>query len=170
MEKREQAGYAYVVPVTPRGIWSSQLYLHGTSTVFSLVLIGLGAKLVNIPGGIIILVPPAGLAFLWNLGALAALFIRLNRRGIHPGIRVGVDLFFWLGFGAVSILMAATWSTWSLNMPKERDGSELLVFVKAAVIFAILEAVIHIALFIVDCYQTHVENRTKKLIRLASKE
>lgn len=69
-------------------------------------------------------------------------YFRKNGQDIHPGTRVGIDLIVWLGFGAVAVMMAATWSTWDTNMAERYYGGANFVLVQMAVVLATIEALV----------------------------
>ncbi|KID96652.1 hypothetical protein MAJ_07396, partial [Metarhizium majus ARSEF 297] len=177
---------AYTLRTTPEGLQTVKLWIRLLSAAICTILIGVGIKLGDVPGVIIILLSPAsipspklaaarqgvssngrqaGATLIWNVAMIMVRYFRKNGQDIHPGTRVGIDLIVWLGFGAVAVMMAATWSTWDTNMAERYYGGANFVLVQMAVVLATIEAFVHIALFIIACHETHVHNRYKKFIR-----
>ncbi|KAG8409678.1 hypothetical protein J3458_018766 [Metarhizium acridum] len=178
---------AYTLRTTPEGLQTVKLWIRFLSAAICTILIGVGIKLGDVPGVIIILLSPAsipppsqtgrrpakrssdgrqaGVTLIWNVAVIMVRHLRRNGQDIHPGTRVGVDLIVWLGFGAVAVMMAATWSTWDTNMAETHYDGVKFVLVQMAVVLATIEAFVHIALFIIACHETHVHNRYKKFIR-----
>ncbi|EFY89298.1 hypothetical protein MAC_04679 [Metarhizium acridum CQMa 102] len=196
---------AYTLRTTPEGLQTVKLWIRFLSAAICTILIGVGIKLGDVPGVIIILLSPAsipppsqtgrrpakrssdgrqaGVTLIWNVAVIMVRHLRRNGQDIHPGTRVGVDLIVWLGFGAVAVMMAATWSTWDTNMAETHYDGVKFVLVQMAVVLATIEALVlpapvgikaisansarfvHIALFIIACHETHVHNRYKKFIR-----
>ncbi|KAH0599221.1 hypothetical protein MHUMG1_03338 [Metarhizium humberi] len=138
---------AYTLRTTPEGLQTVKLWIRLLSAAICTILIGAGATLI------------------WNVAMIMVRYFRKNGQDIHPGTRVGIDLIVWLGFGAVAVMMAATWSTWDTNMAERYYGGANFVLVQMAVVLATIEAFVHIALFIIACHETHVHNRYKKFIR-----
>lgn len=82
----------------------------------------------------------AGVTLIWDAALILVGIFRKSSPDIHPGTRVGFDLIIWLGFGAVAVMMAATWSTWGPNMgDSEQDGVKF-VMVQVSVILSTVEA------------------------------
>lgn len=84
----------------------------------------------------------AGATLIWNVAMIMVRYFRKNGQDIHPGTRVGIDLIVWLGFGAVAVMMAATWSTWDTNMAERYYGGANFVLVQMAVVLATIEALV----------------------------
>ncbi|KAH6998362.1 hypothetical protein BKA56DRAFT_664955 [Ilyonectria sp. MPI-CAGE-AT-0026] len=146
--------------VSSRGMWSTKLTLRIISIIFCIVIIGVAAS-VAVDWSLfplVTLVPPAGVAFIWNFSESICLCVRRGHRGIHPGAVVGVDLILWLGY-LVAIVIFAIWTGIA-------DGyyyTYYTAFTNYRAIFGIgiIEILLHMILFIMGCYETSVRNRNQ---------
>lgn len=84
----------------------------------------------------ILTVCQAGCAAFWNLATIICTIVRKNRSDLHPGLRVAIDLFMWLGFGAMSVLMASIWSIWANLEDSPGNTASSLLAVKVSVVLA----------------------------------
>ncbi|KAH6898286.1 hypothetical protein B0T10DRAFT_102967 [Thelonectria olida] len=158
------------VLASPRGMWSSKLTLRIFSIVFSLIIIGVAAGVAIydlLP--IVEFCPPAGLAFIWNVAESICICVRGGHRGIAPGAVVALDLLIWLGYLA-AVVFHGIWGISdyyyeygyeSGNEFSEGHGS---AYGRALFSFGIMEILIHIALFIIACYETHDRNKRTQVV------
>ncbi|KAF7549564.1 hypothetical protein G7Z17_g6301 [Cylindrodendrum hubeiense] len=147
--------------VSSKGMWSTKLIFRIISIVCCLVIIGISASVV-VSGpyytAIIVLGPPAGIAFIWNVSEGICLCVRRGHRGIHPGAVVGVDLVLWLGY-LVAVVLFAIMTGVADGYYGYYEYYGGLTNQRAIFAFGILEIIIHLTLFIIGCYETSVRNR-----------
>ncbi|KAK2616683.1 hypothetical protein QQS21_000295 [Conoideocrella luteorostrata] len=118
------------------------------------------------------------LAFLWSLAELIVRCARKWKAGIHPGAHVGVCLCLWIGAVIVGSLLAAIadydyygtscreyrYSTYRAR--RCRDGSPPIFIGSTALV--LLLALVEIVIFIIACVDTHIRNRWRRNIVIAS--
>lgn len=72
---------------------------------------------------------------LWDIGLIITSLLWYGR-DVRPGARVGIDLFIWLAFGAMAILMAFMWGIWGYAMGDLQYDMFLFTLVKVSVFVA----------------------------------
>ncbi|CAM1506543.1 Fc.00g061840.m01.CDS01 [Cosmosporella sp. VM-42] len=175
MEQPQQQPYQKPLPVytSPKGMWASKLSLRIVSMIFSIVLIGISTSMSSDGYDItpiVLMVPPAALALLWDFSESICLCVRGGHRGIHPGACVGLDLIIWLGFAIISILFglfgyASYWYHEAYRYDYYgNDYSSSLTLNRADIAFGAVLTLIHFALFVIACYETNKRNRKPQVI------
>ncbi|OAA35543.1 hypothetical protein NOR_07928 [Metarhizium rileyi] len=120
--------------------------------------------------------PIFAVAFLWSLVELIVRCARKWKAGIHPGAHVGVCLCIWLaalGVGALlAIFVTQPWyyelcSRSSRSSRRSCSRYQNSMFVGSTVL-ALLLAIFEFAIFAIACADTHVRNRWKRSVVVAS--
>ncbi|KAG8410353.1 hypothetical protein J3459_017163 [Metarhizium acridum] len=122
--------------------------------------------------------PVFAVAFLWSLVELIVRCSRNWKAGIHPGAHVGVCLCLWLGAVIVGALLAVfVAQPWYYESCSSSSGSSDSygscsrysdpMFVGSTVL-ALLLAAVEFILFVIACADTHVRNRWKRSVVIAS--
>jgi hypothetical protein len=113
-------------------------------------------------------------AFLWSLIELIVRYSRQWKSGIHPGAHVGVCLCIWLGAVIVgSILAVFVTQTWYYNCSSTSSRYSACyrysdpMFVGSTVLILLLSA-FEIVIFIMACTDTHIRNKWKRSVVIAS--
>ncbi|EEY22613.1 predicted protein [Verticillium alfalfae VaMs.102] len=106
-------------------------------------------------GPLLMMGPPAILAFLWNCVDFLCLSVVNDRQGVHPIACIIVDGLLFLGLGAMSGVIAFTLSKlddsgYYFAFFQDEAGEEYLRIVLG---FGILAAVLHLAMSILACFE-----------------
>ncbi|KAL2186966.1 hypothetical protein L209DRAFT_752783 [Thermothelomyces heterothallicus CBS 203.75] len=171
--------------VSPPGTWKTKLGIRAASIVFLIVLSGLAGSLAadsRLDGTtllIVVLGPAAVVTFIWDIAESICIWKRGGHRGIHPGAVVAIDLLAWLGWGLVDLLVipysiiltsdyyvANHWSDDEYGYSEPGADPEYEAVLRdvhgkgrAVACFAVLTTIIHFAVFVIACYETHIRNR-----------
>ncbi|KAF3354074.1 hypothetical protein VDGD_06384 [Verticillium dahliae] len=139
------------------GYWWSRLSLRLLSAVFNIAAIGFSVfYLTNWTiGPLLMMGPPAILAFLWNCLDLLCLCVVNDRQGVHPIACIIVDGLLFLGLGGMSGVIAFTLSKlddsgYYFAFFQDEAGEEYLRIVLG---FGILATILHLAMSIVACFE-----------------
>jgi hypothetical protein len=161
---------------SPKRMWASKLTLRIISTVLDLILIGVSASLGTnwSSPAIIFFLPPACVAFVWNVAEGISILARGGRRGIHPGACVGVDLILWLGFLVASvmyILFGYGWYFYTYGDIYFTDSdilgtsaSTYATLNRACLAFGFMEVILHFSLFVIACVETSRRNQASTVV------
>ncbi|KAI6779632.1 uncharacterized protein J7T54_008250 [Emericellopsis cladophorae] len=162
--------------VSPRNMWLSKVIFRILSAIFSIVIIGLsayvGTKWSDGYGGyyggspLVIMLPPACVGLIWDLGEMVAVLVRGGHRGTHPGAVVALDLVLWLGFIVAVVFYALYYmgdiyyygSYWYEYESLSEIG-ETIIMSRVILALGSIEVAIHLLLFIFGCYETSIRNR-----------
>ncbi|KAK0389634.1 hypothetical protein NLU13_3209 [Sarocladium strictum] len=158
-----------VVPECPQRTWVSKLTMRAISASLDLALVGVTAKLGTSFFAVVLIfmLPPAGVALVWNIAEGICILARGGHRGIHPGACVGVDLILWLGFCASSFLYLFFGYGWYWYTTKDIFGSRQATYFtlnRTALILGFLEVVVHFVLFVIACVETSKRNQPATVI------
>ncbi|KAK3955758.1 hypothetical protein QBC32DRAFT_367427 [Pseudoneurospora amorphoporcata] len=110
----------------------------------------------------------AGLAILWTVAELLTVYFSKERRGIHPGAHVGVQLIIVL----VASLGAGIGGVFAVAFMKHYDEDEIEILnllsdlMRTLFAFSIILWIIHFFLFVRACVETHIVNSTNKARRI----
>ncbi|KAH7162764.1 hypothetical protein B0J13DRAFT_536913 [Dactylonectria estremocensis] len=145
--------------ISSKGMYATKLVLRILSMISAVVLIGISASVAVSwdYGPLVILVPPAGVAFIWDVAESICLCTRRGHRGIHPGAVVGVDLILWLGYIVAVVLFGIIWGVNDDYYYSYYYSS--VTNYRALIGFGAVEIILHLTLFIIGCYETNVRNR-----------
>ncbi|KZZ92125.1 hypothetical protein AAL_06335 [Moelleriella libera RCEF 2490] len=125
----------YVLRTTPQSLAKAKFGLRIVSVAFCAALIGIGVKLLPLWGATVFTLTPACSTMLWDIGLIITSLLWYGR-DVRPGARVGIDLFIWLAFGAMAILMAFMWGIWGYAMGDLQYNMFLFTLVKVSVFVA----------------------------------
>jgi len=160
--------------VSPRNMWLSKVIFRILSAIFSIVIIGLSAYIGTKwssagydAGPLVIMLPPACVGLIWDLGELVAVLVRGGHRGTHPGAVVALDLVLWLGFIVAVVFYGLYYlgdiyyygSYW-YEYESLSDIGETIIMSRVILALGSIEVAIHLLLFIFGCYETSIRNRT----------
>ncbi|KAJ6441463.1 putative trehalose-6-phosphate synthase/trehalose phosphatase [Purpureocillium lavendulum] len=112
---------------------------------------------------IAILAAPAGLSFLWDVAETICLLVG-NKRGIHPGACVGVDLILSLGSFVAIVIVGILWTAWTREEypTDEREADEVRGLTTAALVLGGIATAIRVSLLVIACVETHRYNKAAK--------
>ncbi|KAH7170653.1 hypothetical protein EDB81DRAFT_174700 [Dactylonectria macrodidyma] len=145
--------------ISSNGMYATKLVLRIFSMISAIVLIGISASVAVSWDyvALVILVPPAGVALIWDVAESICLCARRGHRGIHPGAIVGVDLILWLGYIVAVVFFGIIWGANGDYYYSYYYSSSTNY--RALIGFGAVEVILHITLFIIGCYETNVRNR-----------
>ncbi|KAK4162956.1 hypothetical protein QBC43DRAFT_240320 [Cladorrhinum sp. PSN259] len=172
--------------------WKSKLALRGFAALCCIIVGAVGgsiAALKDIEGDFMLMLgPPVGVAFVWNIVEGFCIWKRPGNRGIHPGAIVAIDLVLWMVLALVDFSLAAVGLVFSSQRlirgtyyhngsylsDDDVDEEELERLLKLAdkiqgrgrvvVGFLGFLVIAHFVLFVVGCMETHRRNRMPKTV------
>ncbi|KAK4084763.1 hypothetical protein VFPFJ_08405 [Purpureocillium lilacinum] len=156
----------YPEELTSTGRWRTKLGLRITAAVLWMIALILLAKPASTGNylPIIMLCAPAGASFLWDVAESICLLVRNNRRGIHPGACVGVDLILLLASIIVIVITGVLWTAWTNEEypTDQKEADEVRSFTTGALVLGGFATIIRFCLFVMACIETHKYNKAVK--------